>query len=94
MYARTATDSGEHTELPEGGIEMPPVELDNNVIDILNRIVAREELESPSDAIRFLDNGYTLQKAVILKMDTEIRQLEVEIERLKFELKAAGDLST
>lgn len=69
---------------------MPPVELENNAIDILNRIVAREELESPSDAIRFLDNGYTLQKAVILKMDTEIRQLEVEIERLKFELKAAG----
>ena len=66
---------------------MSQVELDNAVIGILNIYVLREKLESPSDAIRFLDNGYTLQKAVIHQQENEIRKQEDEIERLKFELR-------
>lgn len=62
---------------------MVKVDLDNSAIDILNRIVLREKYETPSDAIRHLDNEHVLQAAVIHKQDNQITQLENRIERLK-----------
>lgn len=70
---------------------MTQVELDTNAIDILNRTVLREKLDSPSDAIRLLDNLRAMQSAVIGKQDNEIAALKEENERLKFELKAKGE---
>jgi len=57
---------------------MPQVELDNDVIDILNRIVLREKYETPSDAIRHLNNLSNLQGAVIRNQDKEIDELKKE----------------
>lgn len=69
---------------------MSQVELDNNAIDILNRIVLREHYENPSDAIRHLDNLSVLQGATIHKQDNEIAKLENEIERLNGIMETAG----
>lgn len=62
---------------------MPPVELDNNAIDILNRIVLREQYETPSDAIRHLFNRHVIESAIIDKQDKEISKLEDCIRQLK-----------
>lgn len=69
---------------------MALVEFDSNAVVILSRLIKREELESAGDAIRFLDNGYTLQKAVIHQQENEITKREAEIERLKGIMATAG----
>ncbi len=59
---------------------MPPVELDNEAIDILNRIVLREHYETPSDAVRHLFNRHVLEAAIIIKQDKEIDCLKMRLE--------------
>ncbi len=62
---------------------MPLVELKDKEWDIMKRLIDREELENPSQAIRHWDNLITLQGAIINKQDKEIDELKNEIQRLK-----------
>lgn len=70
--------------------KMTKIELDANAIDILNWLIKRETLDSPSDAIRFWDNERLIQSAVIHKQTNEIDKLKCENERLKGIMKTAG----
>lgn len=64
-------------------LPLAAVELDSEAIQILSKILKREEYKTLSDVIRHLNNLCNIQEAVINKQDKEIDKLEKEIERFK-----------